>query len=110
MYLLFEGTYSLDQMSDDEDLEPVRPSRQSGSGGQITSSQMAAALAAISGSQSPVSEPLPLKRQHEIIIIEVVYFKLSNYHMKMVLNMDILMYIGTITAEQQQSEFNFAFQ
>ena len=55
MYLLFEGTYSLDQMSDDEDLEPVRPSRQSGSGGQITSSQMAAALAAISGSQSPVS-------------------------------------------------------
>ena len=71
---------------------------------------MAAALAAISGSQSPVSEPLPLKRQQEIIIIEVVYFKFSNYHMKMVLNMDILMYIGTITAEQQQSEFNFAFQ
>ena len=50
----FSGTYSLDQMSDDEDLEPVRP-RQSASGGQITSSQMAAALAAISGSQSPVS-------------------------------------------------------
>ena len=41
-------------MSDDEDLEPVRP-RASGSGGQITPSQMAAALAAISGSQSPVS-------------------------------------------------------
>ena len=68
MYLLFEGTYSLDQMSDDEDLEPVRP-RQSGTGGQITSSQMAAALAAISGSQSPVSNV-----NTEIIVIDVVYF------------------------------------
>ena len=52
--LYFEGTYSLDQMSDDEDLEPVRP-RASGSGGQITATQLAAAFAAVrGGSQSPV--------------------------------------------------------
>ncbi len=49
------GTYSLDQMSDDEDLDDVRPSG-SGHPQQITASQLAAAFAAVTGSDSsPVS-------------------------------------------------------
>ncbi len=50
-FSLTGGTYSLDQMSDDEDLDDVRPSG-SGQPQQITASQLAAAFAAVTGSDS----------------------------------------------------------
>ena len=50
-FSLIGGTYSLDQMSDDEDLDDVRPSG-SGQPQQITASQLAAAFAAVTGSDS----------------------------------------------------------
>ena len=52
---LVAATYSLDQMSDDEDLDSVRVNP--GQGGQaITASQLAAALMAAGGMQAGVSE------------------------------------------------------
>ena len=47
--ILSTGTYSLDQMSDDEDMEGPGPRAQLGQPTSITTSQLAAALAAAAG-------------------------------------------------------------